>query len=442
MKSYPMTISELSNKYKNGQINLDPPYQRKPAWKTKQRKLLLSSLFNGVPIPSLIFHKYFDNKKKQEIYDVLDGKQRIETILHFIKLHKIKGESQLWVEFIDPHTNKKDTLFYKDISSKKVHKKYTNILEKFWGYELPIIEYEILTDFFGRNVASKEVFIRINSTGSPLKKHEIRHARYSGKFFKLGDELEKKYSKLFVNRWKILSTGDVERYLLHEFILELCTAIHLNSYSDRRTKLEELLSRHKWTRKDILKIKKVFIKIISWISAIFPKDSIMHTRFKNKSDFYSLFIVLVKFLNDGYVSDDGKSNKIAGNFLLGFSKQIQRLEPKIKAFDSPKLSSSERKLLSYVISTKQSTDDIKNREMRHSYLLSILKGGFILKKDAKRTFDPNVRDLLWTEITQKQKNPKCPNPLKNKKCKRYLTYLSGDLEMHLIRRHDHDRLSN
>jgi 5-methylcytosine-specific restriction endonuclease McrA len=225
-----------------------------------------------------------------------------------------------------------------------------------------------------------------------------------------------------VSRWKILSTGDVERYLLHEFILELCTAIHFNSYSNRRIKLVELLSRHKWTRTEISKIRKVFIKIISWIHAIFPKDSIMHTRFKNKSDFYSLFIVLVKFLNEGYVSDDGKSNRIAGNFLLEFSKHIQKLDPKIKAFDSPELSSSERKLLSYVISTKQSTDDINNREIRHNYLISILRGGFILKKDAKRIFDQNVKDFLWTEITQKQKNPKCPNPLKNKKCKKHLTY--------------------
>jgi 5-methylcytosine-specific restriction endonuclease McrA len=123
------------------------------------------------------------------------------------------------------------------------------------------------------------------------------------------------------------------------------------------------------------------------------------------------------------VSNNRKSNRIAGNFLIEFSKNIQKLDPRIKAFDSPKLSSTERKLLSYVISTKQSTDDINNREIRHNYLLSILKGGFILKKDAKRIFDQNVKDLLWTEITQnKKKKPKCPNPLKNKKCKKYLTY--------------------
>jgi len=424
MKCHAMTIGELRDKYKNGQINLDPPYQRKPAWKTTQRRLLLASLFNGIPIPSLIFHKHFDTKSRKDIYDVLDGKQRIETILHFIELERIRGEEYLWVEFISPHTNKKDRLFYNELQSKRINKEYENILEKFWRYELPIIEYEgELSDFFDRNVASKEVFVRINSTGSPLKKHEIRHARYSGLFFELGDELERKYAGLFIKRWGVTSTSDMKRYLLHEFILELCTAVHLNSCSDRRKKLDELLSRYKWTKRELSYIRKSFKKIICWIEDIFPKDLIKVTRFKNNSDFYSLFVVLLNLLNKGYVSDDKKSNRTAGRFLLEFSKQIQKMDPKIKAYSSPRLSASEQKLLQYVVSTRQSTDSVRNREIRHEYLMSVLKDGFILKlKDSKRTFDTNVKDLLWTELHQRTNRPKCPNPTGNKKCKKYLTY--------------------
>lgn len=423
METYEMSIGELRDKYKNKQINLDPPYQRKPAWKTKQRTLLLSSLFNGIPIPALIFHKHFDIKQKKHTYDVLDGKQRIETILHFIGLHKIKEEKQLWVEFISPHTNKKDYLFYDELQSKKCNEQYKDILEKFWGYRLPIIEYEgELSDFFDRNVASKEVFVRINSTGSPLKKHEIRHARYSSLFFDLGNELEKKYTNLFMNRWKIVSKTDLQRYLLHEFILELCTTIHHGTYSDRRKKLDELLSQYEWTKREIAYIRKGFKKIVSWINDIFTKDLIKFTRFKNKSDFYSLFVVLLNLLNKGYISDNKRSNRTAGKFLIEFSKQIQKLDPKIKPYEDPELSQSEQKLYPYVISTRQATDNFKNREIRHEYLMSVLKDGFILKrKDSERIFDPNVKGLLWMELPQRTNKPKCPNPTNNKKCKKYLT---------------------
>ena len=184
MKSHAITIAELRDRYKNKQIELEPPYQRKPAWKRKQRLLLLSSLFNGIPIPALIFHKHFNEQSQKLIYDVLDGKQRIETILHFIELKTLRDEDTLRVEFVNPQTNKKDYLYYNELVSKKVNEEYENILEKFWTYELPVIEYEgELSDIFGRNVSTKDVFVRINSTGSPLKLHEIRHANRSGPFF-------------------------------------------------------------------------------------------------------------------------------------------------------------------------------------------------------------------------------------------------------------------
>lgn len=424
MNCYTITISDLRDKYKNNQINLDPPYQRKPAWRTKQRLLLLSSLFNGIPIPALIFHKHFNNRTKKDVFDVLDGKQRVETILHFIEYLELEDEDTLWVEFKNPHTDKKDYLFYEDLENRKVNKEYSNILERFWRYELPIIEYEgELTDFFDRNVASKEVFVRINSTGSPLKKNEIRHARYSGLFFSLGDELEKKYKKLFIDKWRVASKSDEVRYLLQEFILELCTAAHLNSYSDRRKKLDSLLSNYQWSKREINYVKRDFNKIITWLKDIFPNDLVKTTRFKNKSDFYSLFVVLVQLHNKGYVTNDKKSNRTAGNFLINFSKRIQKLEPKITAYGIPKLTQAEQNLYQYVISTRQSTDSLKNRETRNNYLMNVLKDGFILKKkDSKRVFDLNVKNLLWTELLEKSDKPKCPNPTKNKKCKKYLTY--------------------
>lgn len=430
MDCYTITIGDLRDKYKNRQIDLDPPYQRKPAWKTKQRLLLLSSLFNGIPIPALILHKHFDTKTKKEVYDVLDGKQRVETILHFIEQYKIRGEETLWVEFINPHDDKKDYLYFDQLRLKRVNKDYENILEKFWSYELPIIEYEgDLSDFFERNVASKEVFVRINSTGSPLKKHEIRHARYAGLFFDLGNELERRYSNLFVNKWRVTSRTDLERYILHEYLLELCTAIHHNGFSDRRKKLDDLLSNYKWSKTEINNIKKGFKKVIDWISDIFPRDTIKTTRFKNKSDFYSLFIVLLNLLNKSYVTNDLKSNITAGTFLIDFSKQIQKLNPKIKAYDIPRLTHSEQKLIQYVISTRQSTDSSKNREIRHNYLMTVLKDGFILrKKDTKRAFDINVKDLLWTELLERTKKPKCPNPTHNGKCKKYLIYEDAEVD--------------
>lgn len=425
MKCHTKTIAELRDMFDNEQIELNPPYQRKPAWKTKQRRLLLSSLFNGIPIPALIFHKHFRGDIEKDIYDVLDGKQRLETILHFIGKRKLKDEDELRVEFKNPKTDKEDYLYFDQLRLKRVNKEYEDILDKFWQYPIPIIEYEgDLSDIFGRNVASKEVFVRINSTGSPLKKHEIRHALWSGLFFELGSVLERKDKGLFL-KWRIISRADIDRYLFHEFILELCTACFEGNYSDRRKKLDELLSQHKWNKKEINRIHKQFNKVISWIKEIFPDDGIRFTRFKNKSDFYSLFVVLQKLEQKEYVIDDKKSNKIAGRFLLTFSKQTQKLDSKYsgKIITDIKLSEHEKQLAPYINSTRQATDSKRHREIRDIYLSSVLKDGFFIKlKDSKRNFDKNVKDILWIELIEKADKPKCPNPTSNSKCKKYLIY--------------------
>jgi hypothetical protein len=431
MKCYIKTISEIRDLFDNRQIELDPPYQRRPAWKTKQRRLLLSSLFNGIPIPALIFHKHFRPDKMKDVYDVLDGKQRLETILHFIEKKRLKDEDDLWVKFKNPKTNIEDILCFNELRLKKVNKDYENILEKFWQYPIPIIEYEgDLTDIFGRNVASKEIFARINSTGSPLKKNEMRHALWAGLLFDLGSDLERKYKKFFLN-CKIISKVDIDRYLFHEFILELCTACYEGNFSDRRKKLDELLSQHKWERSEIKKIGRKFNKVISWIKEIFPDDGVKYTRFKNKSDFYSIFVVLQKLAEKGYITNDKKSNRIAGNFLLTFTKQTQKLNNKFsgRTITDIRLSEHERKLTPYINSSMQATDTYKNREVRDSYLNSVLKDGFFHKtKDSRRNFDKHVKDILWIEIIEKTSQPKCPNPTQNRKCKRFLTYEDAQVD--------------
>lgn len=225
------------------------------------------------------------------------------------------------------------------------------------------------------------------------------------------------------------SKNDIQRYLLHEFILELCTAIHFGTYTDKRKKLEDLLENHSWKKREILMVKGKFHRIISWNKGIFPNDSIKSTRFKNKSDFYSFFVVLLKLLNNKYVIIDRKSNRIAGKFLLDFSNKIQNLDLKIKPFSDVKMSKIEEKLREYVISTRQATDNLKNREIRDRYLMNVLKDGFFLKrKDSRRIFDPIVKDLLWTELIKKDKKPKCPNPGKNRKCLKYLTYTNAQID--------------
>jgi hypothetical protein len=428
MKCYPLTIGELRDMTR--QLELNPPYQRRPVWKTKQRNLLLSSIFDGIPIPAIILHKHYDNRRNKDIYDVLDGKQRIETILHFIESLEIPNETTLSIKK-KKSSGEIITITYSDLRSKKFNKEHGDLASKFWNYELPVIEYNgDAQDFLNNPVPTMEIFVRINSTGSTLKKNEIRHASNSTPFFQLGEQLEKKYHSRFVSKWKIFSESDVQRYIFHEFILELSTAIHFNKYTDRRKQMDGLLRNYKWQTRELDKIKKRFDAIILWMKNILPDNVFINTRFKNKSDFYSLFSVLNELIERKYVTKNTTDNKILGKALINFSKVIQEVSPKLKKYSTKSsFSKTEQESLTYVIASREATDSMSNRQIRNDYLMKFIKGGFILnKKDRKRVFDPNVKGVLWTTLLQRTQNPRCPNPFDNIKCKKVLTYSSAQVD--------------
>lgn len=337
MKCRTITISNLKDIFKYKQLELNPPYQRRPVWKTKQRRLLITSIFNGIPIPAIILHKHYDKKKQRDIYDVLDGKQRVETILHFIELLNIPGEEK-WAIRIKKNSEEHLDVTYKDLKSSRFNNENNNIADTFWKYEIPVIEYEgELTDFFNNPVPTMEVFVRINSTGSSLKRNEIRHANSSAPFFKLGEELEKKFAQRFVNIWGIFSENEVQRYLFHEFVMELCTAIHFQTFTNRRQKLEELLYDHTWKPNEVRQIKSRFKENITWIRSIFGDQLFANTRFTNKSDFYSLFVVLNSLIDKKFVTSNKKDNRILGKALVDFSKAAQVASADLKKYDIKKI---------------------------------------------------------------------------------------------------------
>ena len=92
MKRHPTTqqITWFIDLDNTGKLNLDPPYQRKSVWTTKDRQYFLDTIFNNYPCPAIFIHVETDEDGKTT-YHVVDGKQRLQTIVMFaknIKLYK------------------------------------------------------------------------------------------------------------------------------------------------------------------------------------------------------------------------------------------------------------------------------------------------------------------------------------------------------------------
>ena len=72
---YPMSIGELINLYRDGELDIHPEFQRFYRWSNEQKSRLVESILLGIPIPSI-----FVSQREDGVWDVIDGLQRLSTV--------------------------------------------------------------------------------------------------------------------------------------------------------------------------------------------------------------------------------------------------------------------------------------------------------------------------------------------------------------------------
>lgn len=89
-ESYSMSIGELSNLYTDQEIVIRPEYQRLFRWSHGQKVKLIESILLGIPIPSI-----FVFQDKNGLWELVDGLQRVSSILQFMGLLVDNAELEL-----------------------------------------------------------------------------------------------------------------------------------------------------------------------------------------------------------------------------------------------------------------------------------------------------------------------------------------------------------
>ncbi len=75
--------------YKDGDLVINPDFQRLFRWEIGQKSKLIESLLLGIPLPSIFVFETEDSK-----WELIDGLQRISTILEFMGVLRAPGTSE------------------------------------------------------------------------------------------------------------------------------------------------------------------------------------------------------------------------------------------------------------------------------------------------------------------------------------------------------------
>ena len=73
---YPISFSELTSMYKDGELVIRPAFQRLFRWENDQKSNLVESILLGIPLPSIFVAQADDGT-----WELVDGLQRVSTIL-------------------------------------------------------------------------------------------------------------------------------------------------------------------------------------------------------------------------------------------------------------------------------------------------------------------------------------------------------------------------
>lgn len=85
--SYAMSYGEIISMYRNKEIDINPAFQRYYRWSQGQKTRFIESILLGIPTPSIFVYQ-----KEDGIWELVDGLQRISTVLEFVGELKLKDE--------------------------------------------------------------------------------------------------------------------------------------------------------------------------------------------------------------------------------------------------------------------------------------------------------------------------------------------------------------
>jgi hypothetical protein len=329
-------IAWIHKRYIADELQLKAPFQRNPVWTAKQKSYLIDTILRGFPIPELYMQEFTD-ANGNDVYVVVDGQQRIRACEGFIAGEfAINGEdSPEWAD-----------MTFNDLSETDKRQIY--------NYKFVV---RVLPDMADKELRS--MFQRLNRNVVALNRQELRHATYWGEFITCMESLSND------ERWagmSLFTPNDIRRMLDTEFISELVVA-HLHGLQNKKESLDKWYKTYEETFEDRSSVEATCNAVLGEIKALLP--DIANTRWRKKSDFYSLFLVLAEQKQRLPWSSDVRAE--VSIKLTEFGQAVDRL-----ISDPSQEDTAGEVVKAYVFAVQKAASDLGNRRSRRTALLLAL----------------------------------------------------------------------
>lgn len=322
------------------QLELNPKFQRRSVWTEKAKSYLMDTILRGKPIPKVFIRQQINVTTKQSIREVVDGQQRLRTILAYVK----------------------DGF----VVSKRHHPQYGGLRFS----QLPehvqsqVLSYEISVDLL-INLPDAEVldiFSRLNAYAVVLNAQERINAAHFGPFKTLADQIGHKYNEYW-QRQGILTPNEILRMkeitLVADLLIAMIEGIKNNKQIAPLYKRYENEFDH-----DPSVLADKFDGVVAKIGELYP-ETLSSTEYRRPYLYYSLFTSVYHCLF-GLPGCNEPHSSLAGESLQKARNGLEVVDSLFHVEDEDELSKEQRQFLQ---DSDRATTDEAVRKRRTAFIL-------------------------------------------------------------------------
>lgn len=333
------TISEIRDMWQRKELMVNKNYQRSSSvWPDSARTYFIDTILNRYIFPKVYFYQVFDKARKKVIREIVDGQQRLTTILSFLA----------------------DEFSLSNRSMKYQGKCFSDLDE---DLQQQFLTYSVEADIIHSAEQSDllAMFTRMNAYTAPLNPAEKRHAQFEGQFKWFIIEATGEIGPRLVN-YNVLTSKQAIRMQDAEFITELAIALDLGIVDKSENSLTQIYRKYDET----FPCEKEFRdRIYEFIDLLERDFAPLKSTFITKSYVcHSLFCALMQ-KKYGIPNGQEIGSESKGVFFTNLQKTIDALTSLAGAHE---LQDRSGPYGEYVEACMSSTHRVKQRKARSKWL--------------------------------------------------------------------------
>jgi hypothetical protein len=299
------TVAWFRDLHQRGLVDLAPPYQRRSVWNQRYRTYFVETILLDYPVPPVFLHETIDSEGLAT-YSVIDGQQRLATLLAFVD-----------DEFPVAEDAAVARLQGRNFSDFPVKDK-----EQFWRYQLLV---ELLPNVDEATLTN--IFDRLNRNVARLTRQELRHAKFSGEFATSAESMTDALYERLPHGFPHIAAASQRQMRDVELAAQLLLLAEAGADTFSQDDLDEKYSARDETWEDRPRVERRFRRTLNEIASLLEAEpQLVSSRLRNQADFYSLFGATLALVDQGTKIGNARTARKLMRFMTLVGDEVRRQE--------------------------------------------------------------------------------------------------------------------